>query len=415
MPCTCAPASGLLSPLPFPPEIKNRILHFLLTTTTCNSHFIDLLCLEKAVYAFHAKELYRQVTLDGDSVAALWKGCDFDVDQDQLPDESVLELYSDEKQNPTSRIPFSYPSAVRKLLLIRHCSSLHLRTGDAADCSPGSVPESLLPIMERLHVSVPLFCGVQNLIIGEEYLAYISGALEAGMDFVRPLGFISEIIPRTLSSVCIYWPDEAHEGLGEELNDLLSSKTLVCKKLVIHNADPDQLPPIFDIQELVLDLTPEAYIKGMDERRLGHKKIHTCYRWLTTLVEELLSSADNGHAIRSLPDLTFANLYTWKSSTPNSVLRYNTDVELGGDGWSDDTGTVVYDAACGFSAEEQRVLEDFFPRDMGPRYCHCCAPFVPQGAVDLWHYVGAKNKKGEVYDRVSKEDVYDRIFRDFGL
>ncbi|ODN77626.1 hypothetical protein, variant [Cryptococcus amylolentus CBS 6039] len=384
---------------------------------TC-SHFVDPLCLEQAVYATHAKELYREVTLDGKSIETLWKGCGLN-DDDELPDQSVLDLLSDEKPTPLGHISISYLSAVRKLLLMGHCSSLYLRTGHAADWHPASVPRHLSTLTEELGISA-LFCDVENLVIGEEYMEYILKALENDTGSETSLGINSKYIPQYVPIVCIHWPDYSRsEMLGDELKTLITSPSplLACYELVIHNAKLDQIPPILG-PELVLDLAPAVYHEGVDcEYHIGHTQEVACLRWLSRYLKDVARVDYRGQL-----DITFANLFTWKPSTPNSVLRYNTDVELGGDSWHDDTAEVIDDtaeviddAACGFSDEEQMVLEDFFPRDMGPRHCPCCAPFVPRGEVDLWHYVGAKNKKGKVYDRVSKENVYDRIFRDFGL
>ncbi|TYJ55181.1 hypothetical protein B9479_004115 [Cryptococcus floricola] len=358
MPCTCAPSPDLIEPLPFPPEIKSRILCFLLTTTTCNSHFIDLLCLEQAVYAVHAKELYREVTLHGKSIEALWKGCDL-YDDDELPDQSVLDLLSDEKPTPLGHISISYPSAIRKLLLVRHCLSLYLRTGYAADWCFGSVPDHLLSLMERLDVSAPLFCGVENLVIGEYYMEYILKALENDAESETSLGINSKYIPRNVHTVCIHWPDNSRSKmLGDELKTLISSRTplLACHELMIHNAKLDQIRPILG-PKLVLDLAPAVYHEGVDDERfIGHQQEDACLPWLSRYLKEVIR-VDHGGQL----DITFANLYTWKSPTPDSVVRHQVDIELRGDGWSGSLAEIIGYVAHGATPEGQKAIEDFYP------------------------------------------------------
>ncbi|TYJ55183.1 hypothetical protein B9479_004117 [Cryptococcus floricola] len=383
MPCTCAPDPALLGPLPFPPEVKSRILHFLLITTTCNRHFIDLLCVETAVYAVHAKELYREVTLDDDSIEAIWEGCDFG-DDGELPDESVLEHLFDEDRTPLCRIPISHHPAVRKLLLVRHCLSLHLRTGDASDWQSGAVPKHLI-LMQKLGICIPLFCGVDNLIIGEDYMEHISDTLKAddSMSLGTPLGLIVELIPQNIPTVCIYWPDGAHDELGEELSSLLLSETLVCQEVTIHNAKPDQLPPILG-PKVVLDLAPEVYHEGVgDEDEIGSNQEDTCMRWLSKIVKEVLQ--EEGDSLAPL-DVTFTNLHTLKSSAPNSIVRYNTRMALGGDAWLDNLSSAISKVTVGADPESVQMehVEIFYPATFGPRYCHYCASFVPQGDVELW-------------------------------
>ncbi|ODN74759.1 hypothetical protein L202_07080 [Cryptococcus amylolentus CBS 6039] len=356
MPCTCAPSPDLTEPLPFAPEIKSRILCFLLTTTTCNSHFIDLLCLEQAVYAVHAKELYREVTLDGKSIQALWKGCDLN-DDDELPDQSVLDLLSDEMPTPLGHISISYPSAVRKLLLVRHCSSLYLRTGHAADWHSASVPKHLSTLTEKLGVSAPLFCEVESLVIGEDYMEYILKALENDTEFGTSLGINSKYIPQYVPTVCVHWPDYSRSGmLGDELKTLITSPIplLACHELVIHNAKLDQLRPFLG-PKLVLDLAPTIYHEGVDnEHRIGYAQEAACLWWLSRYLKKRVRHGGQR-------DITFANLFTWKSPTPDSVVRHQVDIELRGDGWRDTIGDMMI----------YKADEDFDPDCEGPRYCHC--------------------------------------------
>ncbi|ODO01680.1 hypothetical protein I350_06506 [Cryptococcus amylolentus CBS 6273] len=94
------------------------------------------------------------------------------------------------------------------------------------------------------------------------------------------------------------------------------------------------------------------------------------------------------------------------------LFRYNMDMELGGDGWSDDLSFAISDVTVAADPESvQMVLGNiFYPATTGPRHCHCCASFVPQGDDELWKYHHSQ-RMGVVFDTVSKELVDERISR----
>ncbi|ODN91424.1 hypothetical protein L198_05938 [Cryptococcus wingfieldii CBS 7118] len=404
MPCTCAPDPALIEPLPFPPEIKSRILCFLLTTTTCNSHFIDLLCLEQAVYAVHAKELYREMTLDGENMAKLWRGCDSDC---EFPaDSSLLELLSNKRQAPLY-IPIFYPPAFRKLLLARHCVSLYLpsRITGAEHLGP-PVEEQLRSLrQDKMPKSPqPFFQGIENLIIGKEYMEHVSEvAASAERELQCPLELLYTYLPWQISTVCIHWPENGNARLGQELCMFSwAPQAFTCYKLIIHNAKLDVIPPMLGPLDLILDLSPEVYDEQVDdEYNKGDKQVECCLGWLSQLVDEVAEASQSYRNSLTVPQVRFTNLHTWKSSTIDSVACYNTSTdEKGKRDTCDDRAVAIIDSRDIQKGQRQELEDCIFK---GPQYCPCCAAFKLQDDVDLWKQDEEGENKGQVYQRVPKE------------